>query len=100
MLENKEQYIFSLLQEDEKFNKLEGKLIKFLPEKIADNGEDENVNILMDIEKVIVEKAYLKGYSDGMKEFDKMKENPEKYLTLDQMYKVIDGLGIEKPGDK
>ena len=100
MLEKTEAYINELLEEDEKYQELEGQICELIPQKWnKEKGTDENIDIYNELQSKIIEKAYLKGYSDGMKEFDKIREHPEKYLRLDQIHKLNEEIGITQKND-
>ena len=97
MLESTERKINELLSYDEDYKELEKEVAELLPAKLAADGiEDENINLLVELEKIIMSKAYLKGYADGLEDQVKnnVKENPSNYLSISSVDKLLTEMGV------
>ena len=95
MLEKKEQNIRNLLENDAYFMNLEKQLEDQLTAK------DEYIELFNELQQAIIEKAYIKGYSDGIKLYDQIQEEPEKHLTISQLDKINREMEeLKKPATK
>ncbi|ACL69122.1 hypothetical protein [Halothermothrix orenii] len=104
MLNSTKQHIVDVLVNDEEYQRVTSQIEEVLPHKLAADGvDDENMNLLIKLENLIMEVAYLKGYADGLEEstIKKVKEEPGKYLSINEVYNLTDEMGItgqiEKP---
>ena len=102
MLEKKEMYIRELLENDQDFQELEGQICDLIPVKLDKKGlDDENIQKFNELQLKIIEQAYLKGYSDGVKLYDQIQEEPEKHLTISQLDKINREMEeLKKPATK
>ena len=99
MLEKKEMYIRNLLENDQDFQELEGQICDLIPVKLDKKGlDDENIQKLIELEQIIIEKAFLTGFRSGMKEYDKVIENPEKHISAIKLFEIFQD--IKKPATK
>ena len=89
MLEKTEHRIRELLTSDKNFKELEEKIVQELPEKL-EGTEDKNINLLLELQNIIIEKAYLEGFKDGLTEKveKQTKENIKNWASIDDLHKL------------
>jgi len=103
MLNSTKQYINEVLAEDKEYKRVMGKIEKVLPQKTADDGvNDENINLLIKLENLVMEIAYLKGYADGLEEstIKKVRSEPGKYLNIGEIHKLTNEMGLTEHIEK
>lgn len=88
MLKDKMNIIRQLLQDEEEFMDNEREIINLLPE------DDSILNLLLEVEDMIAEVAYLEGYKQGLADQieKRTKESVKDWLILDQLIDIMDGL--------
>ena len=99
MLEKQQQHIFEMLEHDQDYQELENWICDLLPSRLDQRGIDDlNIQKFNELQLKIIEQAYLKGYNDAFQLYNEMREEPEKYLRLDQLIKI--NADIERPATK
>lgn len=91
ILERKRNEIAEKFVDDEDFISLEDSLTSMVNNN-DDNVSDEFINLLTEIEDIVIEKAYLEGFKDGIADQveKNTKSNVLSWLKMSQVNEILD----------
>ena len=91
MLERKRNEIAEKLADDDDFISLKDGLTSIINNNDG-NVDDKFIDLLVEIEDIVIEKAYLEGFKDGLTDQveKKTKSNVSSWLKMEQLSGILD----------